>query len=671
MNKLITLLLGLILTPLFIFVCIINLINFFAFHNLFFTLNFNLIFFKNDYSILKFGIILTLFNYFYIFLAVFSSKNNKNQIKDKKTRKEKNEYSCLLTKRQAKKGTTRVEFNKKGILRFGSYRYFFDKRFNGIKKFLNRFLSHDKKFNTIKVFNFNDKPKITRSGIPIVTYKNRVYVDSENNHSLIIGTTNSGKTYSIILILIFSTIMSKENLVINDVKGELYQASYSFLKENGYNIIALNYIEPKKSAYHNSLSLVISKYREAYLKYKYKLLSCKNTIIEMIDNLDNYDMVNFLFFQLPEPNFSESAEALSDISNKISLESKNEKDAFWNDSTGDLIEGLILILLEEYSIIDGQKIFLKDDLINFLSVKLLSEMVTKESDNVPSRLSIFIKRYRKPTDLSTLRLATIINSPKNTLGSIMSVFGRVMKKLLINDDVMKMMAKSTFDLTNLDNELTAIFIIIHDEKDTFHNLVSIIIQQIYETLIKLARRNPGNQLRIPMNIIWDEFANGSKWENITNALTASRSRNIRFYLAIQDYGQLEYLYKEKAKTIRGNVMNIIFLLSSDNQTNKEISELADKKLVYNKAHNNYEEKPVISTSTLKRLGLGYGVVLRQRRNPYITKFTPFNKYNFYKYIKKLDKKHVIPKERELDKIAFANILKGKNLEINKGKRHEF
>lgn len=59
--------------------------------------------------------------------------------------------------------------------------------------------------------------------------------------------------------------------------------------------------------------------------------------------------------------------------------------------------------------------------------------------------------------------------------------------------------------------------------------------------------------------------------SISNKITVSRSRNIRFYLVLQDFDQLKETYKEQAGTIKSNCTNWIYLLTADNETAKEIS----------------------------------------------------------------------------------------------------
>lgn len=62
----------------------------------------------------------------------------------------------------------------------------------------------------------------------------KFYYSDKFDHTLIIGSTGSGKTISCILPLIFNLACAGESMVINDTKGELYSYTAEFLKEKGY-----------------------------------------------------------------------------------------------------------------------------------------------------------------------------------------------------------------------------------------------------------------------------------------------------------------------------------------------------------------------------------------------------------------------------------------------------
>ena len=77
-------------------------------------------------------------------------------------------------------------------------------------------------------------------------------------HTLLIGSSGSGKSRSILIPTITMLGLASENMLISDVKGELYLYTAPKLKELGYNVIALDFINFLKSNHYNYLDLVIN-----------------------------------------------------------------------------------------------------------------------------------------------------------------------------------------------------------------------------------------------------------------------------------------------------------------------------------------------------------------------------------------------------------------------------
>ena len=128
-------------------------------------------------------------------------------------------------------------------------------------------------------------------------------------------------------------------------------------------------------------------------------------------------------------------------------------------------------------------------------------------------------------------------------------------------------------MRDIGNKKTAVFMIIHDEKKTYHGLMTIFIKQCYETLIDCAQAN-GGKLTYRTNFILDEFANMPPLKDVDSMVTAARSRAIRFSFIIQNFAQLNDVYGEEvAQVIKGNCGNLIYLISTELKALEEISKM--------------------------------------------------------------------------------------------------
>ncbi len=167
---------------------------------------------------------------------------------------------------------------------------------------------------------------------------------------------------------------------------------------------------------------------------------------------------------------------------------------------------------------------------------------------------------------------------------------------------------------------TAVFIVIQDEKKTYHSLVTIFLKQCYETLIRVAQET-GGKLPYRTNFILDEFANMPPLKDVTTMVTAARSRSIRFTFIIQNFAQLYQVYgKENGETIKGNCGNIIYLISSELAALEEISKMCGE--VKSGKDDKTASTPLVTVSDLQRMKFGSMIVLRTRCMPFKTTLTP-------------------------------------------------
>jgi type IV secretion system protein VirD4 len=79
-----------------------------------------------------------------------------------------------------------------------------------------------------------------------------------HQHSLIIGSSGTGKSTVVIIPTIYSMAKHGHSLCINDPSGELYQASAGYLNKIGYSIKVLHFNNPEISDGYNPLERIVS-----------------------------------------------------------------------------------------------------------------------------------------------------------------------------------------------------------------------------------------------------------------------------------------------------------------------------------------------------------------------------------------------------------------------------
>ena len=237
--------------------------------------------------------------------------------------------------------------------------------------------------------------------------------------------------------------------------------------------------------------------------------------------------------------------------------------------------------------------------------------------------STYVKEYfnmKDPNSPAYINASGTIMAPNETKGSIISVFKQKVKLFSSRENLSEMLSYSDFSLRSIGERPTAVFIIIQDEKKTYHSLATIFIKQCYETLIDVAQEH-GGRLPCRTNFLLDEFANMPPLKDVTTMITAARSRQIRFTMIIQNFAQLNQVYgKENAETIKGNCGNIVYLISTELAALEEISKLCGE--VKSKKDDKTASTPLVTVSDLRQMKLFDQIVLRMRMQPFKTSFVP-------------------------------------------------
>ena len=409
------------------------------------------------------------------------------------------------------------------------------------------------------------------AGIPLMIKEKEMWVDNGEYHSLVIGATGSGKTQGVIHPMVHSLSKARESMIITDPKGEIYEGNAEMLRKRGYQILILNFRDPQNGNAWNPMSM------------PYKLYKSGNhdKAIELLDDL----ALNILY----------------DETNK-------NADPFWEKTSADYFSGVALGLFEDA----------KENEININSISLMTTVGEEKFGG-----STYIKEYfagKDPGSAAAINASSTIMAPSETKGSILSVFKQKVKLFASRDNLSEMLSYSDIDLESIGEKPTAVFIVIQDEKKTYHSLVTILLKQIYETLIGVAQRH-GGKLPVRTNFLLDEFPNMPPLKDVTTMITAARSRNIRFTMIIQNFAQLDSVYgKEDAETIRGNCGNIVYLITTELKALEEISKMCGD--VKSKKDEKTDSTPLVTVSDLQRMKQYEVILLRMRKQPFKTKVIP-------------------------------------------------
>ena len=405
-----------------------------------------------------------------------------------------------------------------------------------------------------RVEGVNLETGVTKSGLPVAYDDKYLYIDKGEAHNLLIGSTGSGKTQAVILPLIKLSMLAKESIIVNDPKGELYEKTAESLKNNKYDVYVLDFDDARKGNGWNPLTLAFDCYKDN-----------KDKSLKIIEDLGYY-----LFTDENEKN----------------------TDPFWTNSTINYFTGLVLYLFDHA----------KEEEIHLGSVLNLSNEIGKKgkSKEFLEGINISSKAY--------VKLIGTLNAPPETRGSILSVFNQKIERYVCKENLENLLSYNDINLQDISNKPTAIFIV-SGINSYSNNLIPLLVNQIVDAISMINK----NERRI--NILLDEFDSMIPIKDFGKILNYCRSLNIKITITIQSYIHLNNMYsKEETEILKMCFGNIIYLLSEDIYTLKEISNYCG--MIDNK------DTPLISIEDLKTLNPFEAIIIMPRTMPYKTKLLP-------------------------------------------------
>ncbi|MEG2020261.1 MAG: type IV secretory system conjugative DNA transfer family protein [Oscillospiraceae bacterium] len=467
--------------------------------------------------------------------------------------------------------------------------------------------------------------KMLDSGGMLIGYEKgckQIYYNSEDTHTLIIGATRSGKTRGEVLPSICIQALAGESMINTDPKGELYLYTYPFLKRLGYEVIAIDFNEPCKSARYNFLQTVI-------------------------------DYIN-------AENMPKAIEAARDIVASLVAEDRTEK--IWTDGQRAILTcGIISVVFDnrlrpEYQNLTNVYYFLaKMCRPNSEGITPLAAYLHALDDFHPARMTI---------DISEI-------APSKMRGSFYTS-ALVTLSLFTDPNIYDMTKATEFDIYATGKKKRAIFVILPDEKSTYYPIASLFMYQQYQIMVNDAKAT-GNRLKQRVHMNCEEIGNFTKIPDLSKQVTVAGGRGIIFNFFLQDFNQLDETYGDKVgKVIRSNAETWIYLQSDNGDTLQELSNKLGKYTIKSigassstggnvSTSYNLTGRNLLEVSEIKELNRPYQLVTSRNR-PGVFYAPDISKTIFNKLLGMGDKKHNIEltikrqKRRETRNISTRDML---------------
>ena len=351
----------------------------------------------------------------------------------------------------------------------------------------------------------------------ILAENNYLPVDKRGNvNVLVVGGSGSGKSASYSIPNAYQQLGS---YVFTDPKGELYDRTAGYLKQNGYEIKVLNLVKPQNSDGYNPLMHISSEIDVDVIA---------NTIV------------------------------------KGQKTDSGGSDPFWDDSAEMLLKALIYYLMATRPE-EEQNLASCAELVRAANSNggsnLLTELMSKLPYDHPARMN-----YK-----------SIEIAPEKTYSSILSTLQSKLGKF-DSKEIAELTSTDTIKFEDIGSRKTAVYVISSDTHTAYDFLLTIFFAQMIQQLYNFADDN-GGKLKVPTYFILDEFANIGKIPDFDKKISTSRSRKISFSVILQNLDQLEAIYDKSYETIIGNCDKHVFLGSNSYKTVEYFSKALGEKTI--------------------------------------------------------------------------------------------
>lgn len=452
------------------------------------------------------------------------------------------------------------------------------------------------------------------------------YVDTDDVHLMMIGAAGVGKTAYFLYPNLEYACASGVSFITTDTKGDLYRNYGAIARDYyGYHIAVIDLRNPMCSDGSNMLHLV-NKYMDIYKQDK--------SNVGMKAKTEKYAKIIAKTII-----FSDGADATSYGQN-----------SFFYDSAEGLLTSVILIISE----------FCPSNQRHIISVfKLVQDLLQPSPVKGKTRFQLLLEKL--PDDHKAKWFAgSALNTGEQAMQSVLST---VLSRLnaFIDSEIEQILCfETTVDIEKFCSEKSAIFLVMPEEDNTKHFLISLFIQEYYREILAVADERGG---RLPNKVIMylDEIGTIPKIQSAEMMFSASRSRGVSIVAIIQSLAQLEKNYgKEGAAIITDNCQDTLFGgFAPNSETAKVMSENLGYKTVLSGSVSKGKNDPsqslqmiqrsLLTTDELKSLPKGTFVLMKTGTHPIKTKLKLFTKWGI-----QLDKVYKT-EERALRTVEYADV----------------
>lgn len=369
-----------------------------------------------------------------------------------------------------------------------------------------------------------------------------------NKHVAIFGASSSGKTFSYVKPFCIQAVRRRESLVITDPKGELYEDTVQYFKGSGYIVRRFDL-------------------KNLALSDGWDILS------EIRGDPDRADILAKIIW--------------GNISN--------------GSSSGSIFESgpvsLLKAILLRVALDDGMKIENRQNIgeaYQMLQNPEGEEGLDKQFDSrtLDEKLQVCVGPYMSYKQGSPNMRGNILI----TLSSLLNVFQ--------SETVRKITSQNDIDLSLPGKMPCVYYCILPDMHSTYNFIGAVFFSFLFLDLVDYADNQPDRRCKVPVNFLFDEFANIGTIPEFDKKLATIRSRALNVSIILQDLPQLMGRYPETYQSILSNCATYVNIGCNDEATAEFFSNRAGEATIQVRTDQHETREPALKIGNKHSTGEG-------------------------------------------------------------------
>ena len=340
-----------------------------------------------------------------------------------------------------------------------------------------------------------------------------------NNNGIVFGPSGSGKTMSITEPCLLETFT--RSVVPTVTKRRIVNKYKPLMKERGYEVQDLDFVHPEKG----------------------------DIGYDPLGQVKSYQDITFLAESIVKAN---------------PRKDKSNADPYWDEAATSLLSAEI-----SYTLMTKDNATFADvlDMHDHLDFRENCGQIETSYDEQFAYLT-----KKDPSCFAVSCWKSFHQLPIKTASCIFGTLNTTIDTIF-SPDLRKMMAmKRQVDFKKLASEKTILFVTTSPVNPALHCFVNMFYGHLFKELFEFAEDQPDGMLPVPVHVIADDFATGSRILNFAEYISIFREKRISVTLLLQSESQLESMYGgDDATTIINNCDTYLYMGGMDLKTAQNIS----------------------------------------------------------------------------------------------------